>query len=336
MGSTRTHLYPVISFSEGCRSNELLPRNPEGSLAWGVVFAVLFVFAPTFGAVTQVRAQFGSQDIQRVERTCDVQVIRSDELEQALQAEARKGYDITAAPNQGRLIAGVLLRLAQERRSRRPDGPPFLIRQHELFPAFLRVTGLAVEEVPPSARDGRRYGVAFVVEYRADRVIRAIEAGPEPNQALAVRATWPEERSSSYAYEDTASVPTVRVRHHQQMTYRLLEYDDLVVYDKMKGVAVQPTSGALGALFSVLGMADIKQTRHVIADDGTQVTLARVDKMLTTEALATVDTSGRAQRGLPEDRPKLEPLKERIERHLSVQYGVDPPSVCPNESEQDV
>jgi len=302
-------------------------RWPGGIGVLGLLVLVILVRPDV------AQGQFGEGSRQTLENRCAVQVVSSDTIEAAIRNQVRQGYDITAAPNQGRLVAGVLLDLAEQRQSRRPAGPPLLIRQAELFPAFLRVTGLTPEEVPPSLRQAKTFDVALVVEYREGRVVDEVEGGPTPSQALSVRATWPEDRPSSYTYEDTASVPHVRIQHQRHTTYRLLGYKDMIAYDEMGGVAIQPTSGALGTLFSMIGMAELKKTRHALAEDGTQVTLAWVDKLFTTKAVATVDPEGRARRGLPEDRPRLVKLKDRIEQELTIQYVSDPPSICPGRYE---
>lgn len=262
---------------------------------------------------------------------CERQVVPGDVLEEAIRA--RQEYDITATPNQGRFLAELLLDLADRYRERRPDGPPLLIRQGAFFPAYLRVTGLTAAEAPPGFRKAYRHRQRMVVEYRRDRVLGRVRAGPEPRQALSVRAAWPDTGAlpASYAYEDTASSPNVRVRQERNVTYRLLEYVAVVVYDRMEGVSGRPTSGALGALFDVLGMVEIRESRFVPAGGGAQLTYSRIRAVAPVETVATVTADGQARRGIPEDRPGLRRLRSVLERDLAVEYRGAPPPACSGE-----
>lgn len=302
---------------------------------WGNGFqmreVLLVVLVGALAGLSPARGQSHPLSARQLERQCEVEVLSSSTIEQAIRAEAQRGYDIAATPNQGRFTAGMLFALAERQRNRGSDDTPFLIRHEELFPAFLRVTGLPPSEVPPTYRKANEVGLVMIVEYRTSRVIEQVEDGPVPRQALAVRATWPapDDRPPSYTYADTTSDPDVRVRRQRNTTYRLLEYADLVVYDETEGIAAQPTSGALGALFDAIGMVEIEETRFVVADDGTQGTRTQVDLLVPLETLATVTPEGRAHRGLAEDHPQLQRLKEVLNRDLEITYAGPPPSACP-------
>lgn len=267
-----------------------------------------------------------------MERRCGVQLVSAEELDAAVRD--RSGYDITATPNQGRFLAELLLDLARRHRKRRPAGPPLLIRYDEFFPAYLRATGLSGDAAPPGFREAHRVGQKVVVEYRKNRVVEGVEEGPDPRQALAVRATWPDtgRLPSSFTFRDTASHPEVRVRHRRTLTYRLLELDSVVAYDRVRGVAGRPVSGLLGILFDLVGMAPIRHSRFAVADDGTQVTLTRVGTRSSLESVATVTPEGRARRGIPDGRPELERLREVVERDVEVEYAAPPPPACPGEA----
>lgn len=244
---------------------------------------------------------------------------------------ARKGYDITATPNQGRFLAEVLLDLARRHRGQSAEGRPFILRYEEFFPAFLQVTDLAAEEAPPGFRHADRVGQKIVVEYRRDRVIERVDEGPVPRQALSVRATWPDTGAlpSRYSYRDTASEPEVRVRNERIVTYRLVAFDTVVAYQRVRGVAGRPVSGLLGALFDLVGMVEIRESRFAVASDGTQVTLTRVGRRSPFESVATVTPEGRAFRGVPEGRPELEGLRELVERDFEIDYAGRAPPTCP-------
>lgn len=277
---------------------------------------------------TPTVAQAALESAREVEERCGVQVVPGDEIEAAVRA--RRGYDVTAAPNEGRFLAELLLDLAADYRERRPDGPPLLIRQQEFFPAFLRATGLSAGDAPPNFRKAKRFGQRIVVEYRGNRVVERVKEGPTPRQAVAVRAAWPDSGSlpSAYTYEDTASEPDVRVREEHDIHYRLLEFVAVVAYDEMEGVSGRPISGPLGALFDVIGMARIRESRFAVAGDA-QVTFTRVRKVVSHDAVATVTADGRARQGIPEDRPGLERLRELVTRDFEIEYTGAPPALCP-------
>jgi len=295
---------------------------------------ILFFLVGTLGWAAPAWGQFNGESRQAVERRCGVQVLSSDAIERAMRAQARQGYDIAASPNQGRFIAAILFALAERQQKRDDESRPFLIRQKELFGAYLHATGLSAEEVPPGYRKGRDVGIAMSVAYRTNQVIEEVEEGPVPQQALSIRATWPDsgDLPSSYVYEDTTSDPEVRIRRERPTTYRLLKYPDFVAYDDMKGISVEPTSGALGALFDAIGMAEVEETRFAVTEDQTQVTFTRVNKLFTVGSFATVTSAGRASKGIPEDRPELKRFEAVLEQDLAVKYTGPPPPLCPAES----
>lgn len=105
----------------------------------------------------------------------------------------------------------------------------------------------------------------------------------------------------------------------------------MVVFAEMEGMSGRPTSGALGALFTVLGMARLEETRFAVARDGTRVTRAQVRRLLSRTVLATVSPEGRAERGVLDDDPELLRLAELVQRELEIEYAREPPLVCPNE-----
>lgn len=279
--------------------------------------------------------QEAAREIEELERRCGVRVVPSGEIEAAIRS--RRGYDLTAAPNQGRFVAELLLDLAERHRARRPDGPPLLIRQEEFFPAFLRATGLRAEEAPPAFRAARRVGQTMVVEHRRDRVLERVVKGPEPRRALSVRATWPDRDGlpSSYTYDDTLADPRLRVRHDRDVSFRLLEFAAVVAYDQVEGVSGRPTSGPLGLLFELLGMASLQESRFVVAGDR-QVVFTRVRKLLPRAAVATVSPEGRARIGIPRELPGHRRLRTMVEAGFEVQYAAPPPPLCPRAAETGV
>ena len=98
--------------------------------------------------------------------------------------------------------------------------------------------------------------------YRPSRVIREVVQGPAPLLALGVVISWPAVAGapSEYSYEDTLSTPHLKVTQKRVITYQLLDFGDVVVFDRMEGLHGRPTTGALGVLFSALGEGRVVDT----------------------------------------------------------------------------
>lgn len=146
--------------------------------------------------------------------------------------ERSQGFDPTATTNGARFQAEVLLVLARDRRARDPLGLPLLIGHAEWFSAFLARTGLTREKAPAFVRLAYEHKQDMEVEYRSERVLQEVVEGPRPRLALNVRIWWPERRdaSSSYSYEDMLSTPHLKVTNKRVMSYRLLEFEDMLVF----------------------------------------------------------------------------------------------------------
>lgn len=234
------------------------------------------------------------------------------------------GYDTAAAPNQGLFVAEILLALA--RRVETEGGTRFRIEPDGFFTAWLDTRGVAANDAPVSMRRVLEFDQRFYVDIAPELRL----GGPRPRQALAVRVSWPEgdDRPDHYEWEDTRSSPSVRMRQERLIRYLLLDFGDWVAYENMRGVAGQPTTGALGALFGILGMANIESSRHAVAADGTQIARSRSRKLFEFTTLATITPDGRAERGLPDDRNDLRALADRLDRDLNARLLSEWPEAC--------
>jgi hypothetical protein len=241
-----------------------------------------------------------------------------EEVREAI-AQSR-GYDILATANGGRLQAEVLLNLARSAQARRPDGPPLLVGHDDWFRALTEVAGVPAARAPTYARLAWQHKQDILLEYRRSRVIREVIKGPAPRLALDVTISWPDVPGapSEYAYEDTQSSPHVKVTNKRLITYHLLDYGDMVVFDRMEGLYGRPTTGALGVLFAVLGEAHIVEYRTALTADGRQVSRGRARKAFFEVATTlTVHPDGRAEKGVP---PALRALEERLSAPLEIRY----------------
>jgi hypothetical protein len=251
----------------------------------------------------------------------DVQRVSREALVQALAVERDKGYDITASTNAGFMWANVLFRLAAEASASHPEGAPLFIHEADYYHGFLTVAGLKESEAPEFIRISHEYGQHTLVEYRLDRVVDVERTETLPASALAVRTWWPEDNGMGdrYAYEDTLSSPRLQVENDREVTYRLLQLDDQIVFDEMDGIRGRPTSGVLGALFGLLGSSRLLWSRMARADDGTILSRAEGKKLVSKTALADVEPDGTGGE-LPEDRADLRSLVRVLESPVNVAY----------------
>jgi hypothetical protein len=247
-------------------------------------------------------------------------VSREEILEAMLQS---KGFDVTATTNSGRLHAQVILRLARKAHARDPEGPALFVGHAEWFQAFLQATGLIADRAPISQRLAYQYGQDMEIDYQTDHVIREVIEGPPPEFAANIRISWPKKPNgpNEYSYEDRLSVPSLRVTNKRLMSYRLVDYSEIVVFDEIEGLTGQPTSGLLGFLFRILGEGRLVEFRMAISPDGVQVSWGRARKaFLEVATTTTVYPNGHAQKDIPAHRPDLGAIEARLKRPIRVRY----------------
>lgn len=237
--------------------------------------------------------------------------------------EAEQGYDPTKTTNSARFQGGVLLRLARQAVRDHPEGPLLFIDHEDWYEGFLKTTGLSHAEAPLFARLSRNYAQDVLFDYGPGRVVARVTEGPEPRLALSVTVWWQKapDAPSSYSFVDELSVPTLRVTKARIIRYRVLEYDDMVVYDEIRGLTGRPTSGLLGALFGLIGDGRVVYSRSAISSDGLQLVHGRAEKgIFSVSSTLTVQPDGSAEKGLPAGREDLEAIEERLRQPLEVEY----------------
>ncbi len=285
-----------------------------------LILSTLFVFAFTTGTLLPQSVQaFPANDLAK---DTSWQRVSSEEIIAAMRTQT--GYDPTATTNVARFQAGVILQLAWQARQRRPDGPPLLIRHDHWFQAFLETFGLTQETAPHYSRLALFHKQDQLVEYRKERVIQKIDSGPAPEMAVNVKVFWPaaDGAPSHYSFDDTLSTPRLKVTNAREITYRLLDFGGMIVYDDIRGLSGRPTSGVLGLLFKVIGEGQVMSSRIAISDDGLQVARAQVRKgPFEVMATVTVQPDGRTEKGLPPGRPDLTALEEQLKRPLRIKYA---------------
>jgi hypothetical protein len=250
-----------------------------------------------------------------------MRALSRDEILAAMQQS--QGYEPTATTNGARFQAEVLLRLARDSEARDSARPPLFVGHDEWFSAYLARTGLTAEGAPLFMRLGHDNGQDMIVDYGRDRVIRSVAEGPTPSFAMSVSIGWPETPGApkSYSYEDALSSPRLKATNKSLITYRLLDYGGMIVFDDIEGLYGRPTSGLLGFLFSVIGEGHVEQNRMTISQDGLQISRARAARaFFHVETTVTVYADGRTEKDLPANRPDLVALETRLKQPLEVEY----------------
>jgi len=249
------------------------------------------------------------------------QRVAFSELLEAMRAE--HGYDARKTTNLARFQAGVLLRLATRAQALEPEGPPLFFDHTDWMRAYLETVGLRYEQASISSRLSHENRQNAWVEYREGHVVRHLRGRPPARLALNVLVGPLPEASvpPRYFYDDLTSTPRLRVTVERVYRYRLLDLGDRVVLDEIQGLHGRPTSGLLGALFSLIGEAHAVFSRMAVASDNTQVVVGQARKGLFVRTVAvTIQPDGTAERGVPPGRPDLAALEARLREPLELEY----------------
>jgi hypothetical protein len=252
-------------------------------------------------------------------------VVEREEILQAMNQS--RGYSLTATTNGPRLQSEVLLRLAADAEARDPKRQPLFVGHREWFEAYLERTGLTRERAPVFVRLPADYGQDAIVDFRADRVLTGMPAVNAPLRALNVCIWWPEREGGpkSYSYEDTLSTPQLKVTNERVITYRLLDYRDMVVFNEVTGLRGRPTTGILGMLFQLIGEGNVVESRIAVMADGLQITRARARKVFEVATTVTVHPDGRTEKDVPPGRHDLDAIDARLKHPLRLRH---PPMEC--------
>jgi len=105
------------------------------------------------------------------------------------------------------------------------------------------------------------------------------------------------------------------------ISYRLMDFGDMTVFDDIKGLRGRPTSGVLGFLFQLIGEGRVVENRMAIAGDGVQILRARARKaFFEVVSTVTVYPDGRAEKDLPPGRRDLAGLEARLKQPLKLPH----------------
>jgi hypothetical protein len=250
--------------------------------------------------------------------------VSRDEIRQAMSVHGP--YSLTSTTTAMLFGTRALLAIVHHRQQDAPGSTQFLISHDDWFAAHLETAGVPYAEMSPSARSAFEYRQDLLIDYGPQVVERTIE-GPIPITALDATLFWPDsgDAPSEFSYKDTASVPKLDMFNQRIIRFKVLEYDDMLMFDQVSGISVRPV-GFLSAVFAVLGKPDLKETRLVVSADYWQVMRGRVNVVLGMSKTGTafIEPNGRGHEGAPPDRADLAALAQRMKGSIEHRYG--PPS----------
>jgi len=234
--------------------------------------------------------------------------------------KSQQGYNVTATTNVARFQAAVLLRLVRDALAENPLGTALFIDHDEWFESYLTSFDLTADSAPLFTKLARENGQDLVVDCRRGNG-KAPGQGNELSPILTayVTVSWPQTpgRPSKYSFEDALSTPRLKVTNHRVVTYRLLDFGDMLVYDQIHGLTGRPTSGVLGLLFKVIGEGRVVQSRIAVTPDGLQINYSHVRKgPFHVKATVTVYPDGKTVKGVPKGRKDLQLVDRRLRRKL--------------------
>jgi hypothetical protein len=244
--------------------------------------------------------------------------------QEILQAMSRHGaYSLTSVTTSIRFAGEALLAIVQRRKQQAPGSTHLQINYDDWFAAHLQAAGVSYAEMSKAARASFEHRRNALVDY-GPHVVERVKEGPVPLAALDVTLFWPDtgKAPSEFSYRDTLSHPPVEVYNQRVVRLKVLQYEDLLVLDQVRGISVRPL-GFLSAVFAVLGRPDLRQTRIAVSSDQWQVMRGTVNVFagITKTATGVVEPGGRGHETIPRDRADLRALAERIKRPLELRYG---------------
>ena len=272
-------------------------------------------------AVAAVIAAALSQDSLAAQACPEPDQVSREEIFQAMSTHG--AYSLTSTTTSMRFAAEALLALVRRRQRESPHSTQFFISQDDWFAAHQKTAGATYAAMSASARAAFEHHQDALVDY-GPHVVDSVVEGPVPSMALDVVIFWPDSEGApaEFSYKDTLSVPRMDVYDNRVIRFKLLEYDSMLVFDRVTGISVRPV-GFLSAVFAVLGKPDLKQTRIAISRDQWQVVRGQVKVFagISKTGTATIEPGGRGHEGVPRGRPDLAALAARMKRPIELRYG---------------
>ena len=293
----------------------------DGSLAIGARHPGIGRPALLVGAVLVAHALGPKVPDLRAQSCPEPYWVSRAEMLQAMSAHG--AYSLISTTTSMRFGAEALLAIVRRRQRESPESTQLFISHADWFAAHLETAGVTYVAMSAAARAGFEHHQDALVDY-GPRVVEGVVEGSGPITALDVTIFWPDSEgaASEFSYKDTLSVPRMDVYDSRVIRFNLLEYDSMLVFDRVTGISVRPV-GFLSAVFAVLGKPDLKQTRIAVSRDQWQVVRGQVKVFagISKTGTATIEPGGRGHEGVPASRADLAALAEQIKRPLKLRYG---------------
>lgn len=232
-------------------------------------------------------------------------------------------YSLTSTTTSMRFGAEALLALVRRRQLEAPGSTQLLVRQDDWFAAHLETAGVTYARMSASARAAFEHHQDALVDY-GPGVVERVVRGPRPKLALDVTIYWPDsgDASAEFRYDDTLSVPRLQVSDSRIVRFKLLEYEDQLLFDEIRGISVRPL-GFFSAIFALLGKPDLRRMRLAVSPDQWQVVRGQVKVFpgFSKTGTAVIEPGGRGHEGIPPARQDLGALKQRTSVPLELRYG---------------
>lgn len=233
------------------------------------------------------------------------------------------GYNRIATTNVGRFQASVLLQVAKNSLAKNPDEKILYLDNKEWYKAYKELTGYSDEEMPDYSHRAVTFDQNQLLDLRRENIYSKIKKGRAPEFAINAVVGWRKtpDAAEYYTFNDTLSDPTLEVQNSRIISYRILDFGDMIVYDEMQGLSGQPTSGILGFIFKLIGKGHVMWSRFTITQDGIQVNRARAKKgIFEIESTLTIYPDGTTLKNLPKDREDLEIYEKLLTQPLDIKY----------------
>jgi hypothetical protein len=282
-----------------------------------LVFASAVIVDPTATAQTR-STNVGGQPTEACPKPHQVS------RKEILQAMSGHGaYSLTSTTTSIRFAGEALLAIVERRKREAPATTHLQIDHADWFAAHLETAGVSYADMSEAARASFEQRRDALVDY-GPRVVEQVVEGPIPLMALDVTLFWPDSGDAppEFSYRDTLSHPRVNVYHQRIVRFKLLKYEDLLLFDRISGISVRPL-GFLSAVFAVLGKPDLRQIRVAVSSDQWQVMRGVVNVFagITRTGTGAIEPGGRGHEGVPHHRADLRAMAEQMKRPLELRYG---------------
>lgn len=242
-----------------------------------------------------------------------------EELVAVMQHE--KGYAIAMTTNAVRFQIYTIAHLIDWIQRTKPQIQTLTIDYTVWFKAYLKAAGLDESAAPKFMRIAYKYKQNYRIDIKKKD---AFDISPENvtlHSAAEIQLWWDDANDAPkrFWYKDMNPYVHMRVINERNITYRLLNFGDMIVCDTIEGLKGRPISGILGVMFKVLGDVTATQIRMSISNDGLQLTRVYTQKgLITVKVDTTIYPNGRGIINVPRNRPDLEQAVSRLALPLKI------------------